>query len=123
MKFWDKLNKNVLILALVYLVGISAICTCRFTFNFWISIFIFPPCLIYFNRKTNPKIGLPLFYVGMVFGWSISLFNLLVTSAGWGWAILANILYATIYFIPFILDKLVFNKFFNNNIQFVYYSL
>lgn len=108
-----KKNKNSLFLYGALIIGILSCCFTRLNFNIAICAFIFPPCFLYFVRKSKPLKGLLLTFVGLLLGSFISVLGILNYSY-FGLMVLSGVLIGIVTFIPYLLDKLVYTRFFKN---------
>lgn len=95
-------------------IGIVTCCFSRFTFNMFFCAFIFPFCFLFFNRRVKWYIGLPITLVGLFGGCCVAFYKMFSDNPATGifWAMLIDLLSALVIFIPYALDKLVYQRFF-----------
>lgn len=110
-----KKNKATLILYGSLILGTLACCFTRFHFNIAFLSFVFPACFLFFLRKSKPLIGLLLTFAGVMIGSCISVIGVLNSSYA-GLTILSGVLIGLITFVPYLLDKLVYTRFFKNKL-------
>ncbi len=98
---------------LAFAVGFVTCCFSRFTFNMFFCAFIFPFCFLFFNRRVKWYIGIPLTLVGLFGGCCVAFYRMFldnpVTKV---WAMPINFIAALASFLPYIFDKVVYQKFF-----------
>lgn len=103
-------------------IGILTCCFSRFTFNMFFCAFIFPFCFLFFNRRVKWYIGLPLTLVGLFGGCCVAFYKMFSDNPATGifWAMLIDLLAALVIFIPYALDKLVYQRFFETKRPILY---
>lgn len=110
-----KKYKDQIILWIVFAIGVATSCCCRFNWNMAFTAFIFPGCILYFTRKAKACWGLPVAFAGLFLGCSIALFKMFSIEDGVGVAILVDLIATLVTFIPYLLDKLVFTRYFSKH--------
>lgn len=98
---------------LAFAIGFVTCCFSRFTFNMFICAFIFPFCFLFFNRRVKWYIGIPLTIVGLFGGCCVAFYRMFldnpVTKV---WAMPINFIAALASFLPYIFDKVIYQRFF-----------
>ena len=103
---WKKITFDIFFVLLGFITCIF----CRFHFNFFICFLIFPICFLNFSRKNKAIYSLPIIFVAITIGLSISLWTTLEI---FDLTILIRLALGFFHFLPFLFESVIFRQLFN----------
>lgn len=101
---------NIIFNVFLVLLGFVSCIFCRFHFNFFITIFIIPICFLIFSRKNKAYVCLPIIFITLTLGFSISLWT---TFHWFDISILIRLALGFFHFIPFLCERLIYQHWFS----------